>query len=55
MDLRARWLENKLATAPQPVFVAYAMAAAFTTYFCMYASRDRIVTSIGGEYKRVQE
>src|SRR5262249_14078465 len=39
MDLRARWLGNKLATAPQPVFVAYAMAAAFATYFCMYAFR----------------
>ncbi len=32
-------LRNKLATAPTPVFVAYAMAAAFATYFCMYAFR----------------
>jgi hypothetical protein len=31
----ARWLE----TAPTPWFVVYAMAAAFTTYFCMYAFR----------------
>ena len=39
MDLRARRLRNKLATAPKPVFVAYAIAAAFATYFCMYAFR----------------
>jgi phosphonate degradation associated HDIG domain protein len=39
MDLRVRWLGNKLATAPQPIFVAYGMAAAFATYFCMYAFR----------------
>jgi phosphonate degradation associated HDIG domain protein len=32
-------LSNKLATAPKPVFVAYATAAAFATYFCMYAFR----------------
>jgi uncharacterized membrane protein YhaH (DUF805 family) len=31
----ARWLER----APQAVFVIYAIAAAFTTYFCMYAFR----------------
>jgi hypothetical protein len=28
-----------LATAPKPVFVAYAIFAAFGTYFCMYAFR----------------
>jgi hypothetical protein len=39
MDLRAPRLSNKLATAPKPVFVAYATAAAFATYFCMYAFR----------------
>jgi phosphonate degradation associated HDIG domain protein len=39
MDLRARRLRNKLTTAPKPVFVAYAIAAAFATYFCMYAFR----------------
>ena len=39
MDLRARRLSRKLATAPKPLFVAYAMAAAFATYFCMYAFR----------------
>jgi hypothetical protein len=39
MDLRARWLRTRLATAPKPVFVAYAVAAAFATYFCMYAFR----------------
>lgn len=30
-----KWLEK----APQGVFVVYAIAAAFTTYFCMYAFR----------------
>jgi phosphonate degradation associated HDIG domain protein len=39
MDLRAHRLKNKLATAPKPVFIAYAIAAAFATYFCMYAFR----------------
>src|SRR5499427_6750049 len=39
MDLRAQRLRNKLATAPKPVFIAYAIAAAFATYFCMYAFR----------------
>ena len=39
MDLRAQRLRDKLATAPKPVFVAYAAAAAFATYFCMYAYR----------------
>jgi phosphonate degradation associated HDIG domain protein len=39
MDLRARWLKSKLAAAPKPVFVACAAAAAFATYFCMYAFR----------------
>src|SRR5262252_8459582 len=39
MDLRAQRLRNKLATAPKPIFVAYAIAAAFATYFCMYAFR----------------
>ena len=28
-----------LATAPKPAFVVYAIAAAFATYFCMYAFR----------------
>src|SRR5215471_19621692 len=39
MDLRAQRLSNRLATAPKPVFIAYAIAAAFATYFCMYAFR----------------
>ena len=39
MDLRAQRLRNKLAAAPKPVFIAYATAAAFATYFCMYAFR----------------
>jgi phosphonate degradation associated HDIG domain protein len=39
MDLRARRLRTWLATAPKPAFVAYAIAAAFATYFCMYAFR----------------
>jgi phosphonate degradation associated HDIG domain protein len=32
-------LTDWLATAPRPAFVAYATAAAFATYFCMYAFR----------------
>jgi phosphonate degradation associated HDIG domain protein len=32
-------LTNVLATAPKPVFIAYAIFAAFGTYFCMYAFR----------------
>jgi phosphonate degradation associated HDIG domain protein len=39
MDVRAGRLRSWLATAPKPVFVAYAIAAAFATYFCMYAFR----------------
>jgi phosphonate degradation associated HDIG domain protein len=39
MNLRSQRLSNKLATAPKPVFIAYAIAAAFATYFCMYAFR----------------
>jgi phosphonate degradation associated HDIG domain protein len=39
MDFRAQRLRNWLATAPKPVFIAYAIAAAFATYFCMYAFR----------------
>jgi phosphonate degradation associated HDIG domain protein len=39
MELRAGWLRSKLETAPKPVFVAYAIACAFATYFCMYAFR----------------
>src|SRR5262245_59544094 len=34
-----RRLTSLLERAPGPVFVAYAIAAAFTTYFCMYAFR----------------
>src|SRR4051812_18792257 len=32
-------LTDWLARAPKPVFVLYATAAAFSTYFCMYAFR----------------
>ena len=39
MSLRTPRLTNWLATAPKPVFVAYAIVAAFGTYFCMYAFR----------------
>jgi phosphonate degradation associated HDIG domain protein len=39
MVLRVQRLRDWLATAPKPVFVAYAIAAAFATYFCMYAFR----------------
>ncbi|HEY7329222.1 MAG TPA: phosphonate degradation HD-domain oxygenase [Gemmataceae bacterium] len=39
MSLHVPKLTNLLATAPKPVFVAYAIFAAFGTYFCMYAFR----------------
>ncbi len=39
MSLRAPRLTHWLAQAPQPVFVAFAIVAAFGTYFCMYAFR----------------
>jgi phosphonate degradation associated HDIG domain protein len=39
MSLRALRLTTWLATAPKPVFIAYAIIAAFGTYFCMYAFR----------------
>jgi phosphonate degradation associated HDIG domain protein len=39
MHRPAQWLRRKLATAPKLVLVAYAMTAAFATYFCMYAFR----------------
>jgi phosphonate degradation associated HDIG domain protein len=39
MHLRSGRLIAWLATAPRPAFVTYAIAAAFTTYFCMYAFR----------------
>src|SRR5215831_1036695 len=41
----AQWLTNKVAAAPGPVFVAYAMAAAFATYFCMYAFRKPLAAA----------
>lgn len=34
-----RNLRSRLERAPAPVFVAYAITAAFATYFCMYAFR----------------
>ncbi len=33
------WMTRLLEKAPQPVFVFYATAVAFCTYFCMYAFR----------------
>ena len=39
MNVRNRGLTQWLQTAPKPVFVLYAMTAAFATYFCMYAFR----------------
>ncbi len=33
------WLTTRLAAAPTPLFVAVAIAAAFSTYFAMYAFR----------------
>jgi len=41
------WLEK----APAPAFAAYAIAAAFTTYFCMYAFRKPFAAAkFEGEY-----
>src|SRR5262249_12477982 len=39
MSRPATRLTNWLASAPKPVFVGYAVVAAFATYFCMYAFR----------------
>ena len=39
MNVRAPRLTSWLAKAPRPIFIAYAIAAAFATYFCMYAYR----------------
>src|SRR6266511_5070902 len=40
-----------LAKAPAPAFAAYAIAAAFTTYFCMYAFRKPFAAAtFEGEY-----
>jgi phosphonate degradation associated HDIG domain protein len=39
MDIRAARLRHWLETSPKPVFIAFAIAAAFSTYFCMYAFR----------------
>ena len=38
-DDQPAWLTRVLDRAPTPVFVLFAIAAAFTTYFCMYAFR----------------
>ena len=44
------WLEK----APAPVFAAYAIAAAFTTYFCMYAFRKPFAAAtFEGEFSDV--
>jgi phosphonate degradation associated HDIG domain protein len=45
MGVRSQRLTNWLATCPKPVFVAYAIAAAFSTYFCMYAFRKPFVAA----------
>ncbi|GMQ80269.1 MAG: DUF5690 family protein [Planctomycetia bacterium] len=39
MDNRQSWLGTRLQRAPQRVLTLYAVAAAFSTYFCMYAFR----------------
>src|SRR4030095_4394455 len=36
---KKRTVTRMLERAPAPVFVAYSIVAAFTTYFCMYAFR----------------
>jgi hypothetical protein len=45
MLVRAGRLRDWLARAPKPVFVAYATAAAFATYFCMYAFRKPLAAT----------
>ena len=42
---RASWLTRQLERAPAPVFVAFAIVAAFTTYFAMYAFRKPFVAA----------
>jgi hypothetical protein len=39
MDIRAARLRHWLEKSPKPVFIALAISAAFSTYFCMYAFR----------------
>jgi phosphonate degradation associated HDIG domain protein len=39
LNLRASRLTNWLGAAPRPIFIGYAIFAAFGTYFCMYAFR----------------
>src|SRR5689334_6511927 len=49
--LRASRLTQRLERAPAPVFVAFAIGAAFTTYFAMYAFRKPFVAaSFEGQY-----
>jgi hypothetical protein len=51
----AQRLTNKLAAALRPVFVAYAVAAAFATYFCMYAFRKPFAAArpvVAGQERR---
>ncbi len=44
-------LRARLETAPTSVFVAYAIVAAFSTYFCMYAFRKPFASAkFGGEF-----
>lgn len=51
MKAPQRMLTSWLATAPKPVFVLYATAAAFSTYFCMYAFRKPFAAArFEGEY-----
>jgi hypothetical protein len=46
-----RSLTNWLAKAPSPVFITYAIAVAFCTYFCMYAFRKPFAAAtFHGEY-----
>jgi hypothetical protein len=43
--VRASWLTRRLERASAPVFVSFAIAAAFTTYFAMYAFRKPFVAA----------
>lgn len=45
------FLRSRLETAPSALFVTYAIVAAFSTYFCMYAFRKPFVAAkFSGEY-----
>jgi phosphonate degradation associated HDIG domain protein len=51
MDIREPRLSAWLARAPRPVFILYAIGAAFAAYFCMYAFRKPFAAArFDGQY-----